>query len=373
VIPLPVLAAGAASLLVSLAISVSLTPFIRRWAFQRDFVDRPLVAGHKLHKKPIAFGGGIGIMIAIFIPMAGVLLASVVLHHTPPERLGVLTEWAPQWPYWIGGAIEKAPSALAIIAGALIMHLVGIVDDHRPLSPAVKLAVQVTVALVLTAGFGIRAATVLPAPVSIALTTLWIVALTNAFNFMDNMDGLSAGVAALAAVVLAVSAFLVGQVFIPCLLLLIAGAMLGFLVYNFPPASIFMGDAGSLVVGYLLAVCTVLTTFYDPEQGRRPFGVLVPLLVFAVPLYDMASVIIHRLRSGSSIFRSDRRHFSHRLVNLGLSPTHAVLTIYLATAATALPAILLPVLSWPAAVLVVGQCICVVAIIAILESRGGTV
>ncbi|MEP0842476.1 MAG: undecaprenyl/decaprenyl-phosphate alpha-N-acetylglucosaminyl 1-phosphate transferase, partial [Phycisphaerae bacterium] len=160
-----------------------------------------------------------------------------------------------------------------------------------------------------------------------------------------------------------------GQVFVPCLLLLIAGAALGFLIYNFPPASIFMGDAGSLVLGYLLAVGTVLTTFKDPHQQVRPFGVLVPLLVFAVPLYDQVSVIVRRVRAGVSIFRGDRRHFSHRLVKLGMRPTSAVLTIYLATLATGLPAVLVPGLEWPEALLVLGQCAAVVAIIAILEAR----
>src|SRR6185436_12449331 len=119
----------------------------------------------------------------------------------------------------------------------------------------------------------------------------WIIALTNAFNFIDNMDGLAAGVAFLTSLVLAISALMAGQVFVPCTLLLVAGAVLGFLIYNFSPASIFMGDAGSLVIGYLLAVCTILITYYDPEQQRRPFGVFVPLLVFAIPLYDMASVM----------------------------------------------------------------------------------
>ncbi|NLX14680.1 MAG: undecaprenyl/decaprenyl-phosphate alpha-N-acetylglucosaminyl 1-phosphate transferase, partial [Phycisphaerales bacterium] len=201
------------------------------------------------------------------------------------------------------------------------------------------------------------------------LTTLWIVALTNAFNFMDNMDGLSAGAAALTSLVLALCAFLAGQIFVPCLLLLIAGAVVGFLVYNFPPASIFMGDAGSLVIGYFLAVCAVLTTYYDPRQQLTPFGILVPMLVFAIPLYDMISVVIQRYRIGYSIFSSDCRHFSHRLVKLGLSKRSALLTIYLATLATALSAILLPLSNWLMAVLIFGQCLCVILIIAILEFR----
>jgi UDP-GlcNAc:undecaprenyl-phosphate GlcNAc-1-phosphate transferase len=340
---------------------------------KRDFVDRPMGAGsHKQHKQPVAFGGGIAITIAVLLPIALTLLLAIVLQRTGPESLTSLSGALPVLPYWLGGVVAKAPQALAVIAGALVMHLLGIIDDHRPLSPMLKLAVQAAVALLITGGFGIRVVTVLGPVASVLLTSLWIVALTNAFNFMDNMDGLAAGVASLASMMLALSAFMAGQLFVPCALLLLAGACMGFLVYNFPPASIFMGDAGSLVVGYLLAICTVLTTFYDPGQQRQPFGVLVPLLVFAVPLYDMCSVIVHRLRQRVSIFRSDRRHFSHRLVKLGLSPTLAVLTIYLATCATGLPAIILPTLTWTRAILVFAQCICVVAIIAILESRDGT-
>jgi UDP-GlcNAc:undecaprenyl-phosphate GlcNAc-1-phosphate transferase len=353
----------------SLVISAVLTPVVRRWALKRDFVDHPGAGAHKQHRRPVPFGGGIAITIAVLLPMVGMLVAALVLGRVRPEDLPWLTDHLPVWPYWVGGIIRKAPEALAIIAGALVMHLMGIIDDHHPLPPLFKLVVQVAVALMVTAGAGIRSAELLGTPAAIALTTLWIVALTNAFNFMDNMDGLSGGVAALTAAILAVSALRAGQMFVPCVLLLLAGAALGFLIYNFPPASVFMGDAGSLVIGFLLAVCTVLTTFKDPVQQARPFGVLVPLLVFAVPLYDQASVIVRRLRLGVSIFRSDRRHFSHRLVKLGLSPTAAVLTIYLATLATALPAVLVPILTWVEAILIFTQCACVVAIIAILEYR----
>jgi UDP-GlcNAc:undecaprenyl-phosphate GlcNAc-1-phosphate transferase len=201
----------------------------------------------------------------------------------------------------------------------------------------------------------------------VLITTFWIVGLTNAFNFMDNMDGLTAGVSVITACVLAVSSMVAGQVFVPCLLLMVAGASFGFLIFNRPPASIFMGDSGSLVLGYMLAVSTVLITFYDPRLDRTPFGVLVPVVVFAIPLYDMCTVLFDRIRRGVSIFRSDRRHFSHRLVERGLSPSLAVLTIYLACLATALPAIVLPFHGWLVASVIFLQCLCVVSIIAILE------
>jgi len=151
----------------------------------------------------------------------------------------------------------------------------------------------------------------------------------------------------------------------------LSGALCGFLLFNFHPARIFMGDAGSLVVGYTLGVLTVLTTYYDPAQGLTPLGVVVPLVVLAVPLYDMISVVIHRVRLGLSPLRGDRRHFSHRLVAKGMSTRGAVLTIYLATAATGLSAVVLPRVDWPSAALLLGQCLCVVVMIAVLEHMPG--
>jgi len=372
VIPVPVLVAAVGSLLVALVISAVLTPICRALALRRDFVDRPKGEVHKEHERVTAFGGGIAITGGILVPMGLFLLVAWLLHDQPEERFALLDKYAPLWQAWLGGVVRKAPEGLAVILGAVVLHVLGLVDDKRPLSAGVKFTVQFAVAFGLAAGVGVRAGEALGTVPAVVLTTLWIVVITNAFNFMDNMDGLSAGVAALIAIVLAVSSMLVGQVFVPCLLMLVAGGAAGFLIYNFPPARIFMGDAGSLVLGYMLAVCSVLTTFYSPDIGRTPFGVLVPVVAFAIPLYDMGSVIVHRLRLGVSIFRADRRHFSHRLVRRGLRPTAAVLTIYLATLATALPAVLLPLHGWPVALLILAQCLAVVAIIAILEATNGS-
>lgn len=364
-----VLVAAGVCLAGALAISLVLTPLVRRWSLERGFVDRPGSVGHKHHMRPIALGGGIAITLAILLPMVAGLIAAHTLLRLSPEQTAWLNDIVPNWGAWAGGVNAKIPQALAIIAGALVMHLVGIFDDHRPLSPAIKFVVQFGVAFALSAGFGIRAGEALGPTFSTVLTTVWIVTLINALNFMDNMDGLAAGVAAITALLLAIAGLMAGQIFVPCLTLMVAGAAIGFFVYNAPPASIFMGDAGSLVIGYFLAVCAVLTTFYDPDRWQRQPGVLVPLVVFAIPLYDTASVIVRRLMLGISPFRGDRRHFSHRLMALGKSTRMALATICLATMATGLPAILLPSCSWPAAILIFAQCICVVTIIAILESR----
>ena len=313
----------------------------------------------------MALGGGIAIFLSVCGPiLVGTALLAAVARDPAPE-------WLPEFVRnHLGGIASKLPTVLAIMAGAIVLHVVGLIDDRRALGPWVKLVIQIAVALFIAGPVGIRAVEALPAPMSVIITMFWIVLITNAFNFLDNMDGLSGGVAALAAIIFAVAAMRTGQVFVPVMAWVLAGGILGFLVFNFSPASIFMGDAGSLVIGYLLSVLTVLVTFYDPRQDLTPFGVLVPLVVLAVPLYDVVSVVIHRFRLGISPFRGDRRHFSHRLVRRGMSPRAAVLTIYLATAATGLPAIILPTLEWFGAVLLLSQCLCVVTIIAILEHVG---
>ena len=178
------------------------------------------------------------------------------------------------------------------------------------------------------------------------ISVLWIVGLVNSFNMLDNMDGLSAGVAAIAAAVLAVVMFLSPrpdnhqpQLFVSGLLLVILGSLLGFLWHNRPPARLFMGDAGSYLVGYLLAMVTLTATFAGGGAPRH--ATLVPLCVLAVPIYDTLSVVLIRLRQGRSPFVGDTSHFSHRLTALGMTKTQAVLTIYLAAATCGLGGLLL--------------------------------
>jgi len=353
---------GLILLSVSGAFSLSLlaTMAIRRWAIARDFVDRP--AGHKGHESPVALGGGVAITLAIVAPIVLGTLAAKFLGSA------AFLVWLPDlYKTHSEGIASKLPIVLAIAAGAVVLHVVGLIDDRKALGPLPKLIVQIAVAFFIAGPVGIRAVEAFGTPVSVGVTVLWIVLITNAFNFLDNMDGLSAGVAMIAAAIFGVTSMMAGQVFVPVLAWVVVGSLLGFLVFNFSPASIFMGDAGSLVVGYMMAVLTILTTFYDPAQSTSPVGVIVPIVVLAVPLYDVTSVVIHRLRLGESPFRGDRRHFSHRLVRKGLTPRGAVLTIYLATAATGLPAILLPSVNWTGAVLILLQCLCVVVMIAILE------
>jgi UDP-GlcNAc:undecaprenyl-phosphate/decaprenyl-phosphate GlcNAc-1-phosphate transferase len=201
---------------------------------------------------------------------------------------------------------------------------------------------------------------------------LWITAITNAFNFLDNMDGLSAGVAAVCTAAFLVTAVLIGQWFVAASLALLLGALLGFLCFNFNPASIFMGDSGSLVIGLVLGVLTIRTTYLPPgrDWGAGWYSVFAPVVVLAVPLYDLVVVSTIRILRGKSPFVGDTNHFSHRLVARGMSKRTAVLCIYLVTAATAVAAIVLPhVQSTCAAVLIFVQTVLILGVVGILEQH----
>ncbi len=182
----------------------------------------------------------------------------------------------------------------------LIMHAMGLRDDRKALGPYTKLLVQLAVATAVVVLFNMRALTALGYWPSLILTVLWIVGITNAFNFLDNMDGLSAGVAAVCATAFLITAISIEQWFVAATLALLLGALLGFLVFNFPPAKIFMGDSGSLVIGFVLGVLTVRTTYLAPGEdfGRGWYAVFAPVIVLALPLYDLIVVSIIRLSRG---------------------------------------------------------------------------
>ena len=346
-------------LLAAMGLSMLLTAAVSRWSRRWGFLDVP--GGHKAHLAPVALGGGIAIVWS-FVLIVAAGLGMIFL----ADRLGPLA--------WLAvhkaGIVSKLPSLLMIVAAALFLHAVGLIDDVRPLPPWVKLIAQTLAAGLVIFGAHVRAAELLGPVPSIILTMLWLVGICNAVNLMDNADGLCAGVVAIGAAFVAISAMQVGQIFVPALAWVLAGAVLGFLVFNFPPARVFMGDAGSLPIGFLLAVSTVMTTYYNPALKTEPYGLAAPLFILAVPMYDTLTVLIHRYKAAAPLWQGDRRHFSHRLLRKGMSPAAMVLTIYLATATTSLSALLLPWVGWAAAALLFIQCVCVLCVVAILEGTG---
>ncbi len=270
----------------------------------------------------------------------------------------------------IAGLQSKAIPLLTLAAAATILHCLGLIDDRRGLGPYIKLLLQLAAALLLVTVGQIRFDFFIANEyISATLSVLWIVVIINAFNFLDNMDGLSAGVAVIVAGIIMGAAWSNGQVFISSFLALVIGALLGFLVFNFVPAKIFMGDAGSLLVGLFIAVGSIKTTYYHADGGGAWYAALMPLIALAVPLYDFTSVVIIRILQGKSPLIGDKQHFSHRLVKRGMSQRQAVLTIYLATACTGLGATILHQVSVGGMIMIFIQTILILLIIAILEQQ----
>ena len=358
-------------LALSFVLSASLTLAMIRIAPRLDFVDKP--GGRKIHANPKPLGGGVAIFWAFALPMVGALL---VLPHLPPPPDSPMAQTSPEKRYFGDlqrGVKQQTPMALTFLIAVLGLHVLGLIDDRKALGPYVKLVVQLLAAAAVVVPFQeMRVLTALGTGVSIILSILWIVAITNAFNFLDNMDGLSAGVAAVAATAFLITTLLIGQWFVAASLALLLGGLLGFLCFNFPPARIFMGDSGSLVIGFILGVLTVRTTFLAPDQdwGAGWYAVFAPVIVLAVPLYDLIVVSLIRLSRGKSPFVGDTNHFSHRLVARGMSRRTAVLCLYLLTAATSIAAILLPHVRTPfAAVLIFIQTLLVLGVVALLEQH----
>jgi UDP-GlcNAc:undecaprenyl-phosphate GlcNAc-1-phosphate transferase len=291
--------------------------------------------------------------------------------ESPPTAVPLPAFVAPH----LSGLWHQSGRLWVLLAGGTVLMLLGLADDRRGLDWRLRLAVQTAVAVALVC-LGWRLSLFLDVPwLTGALSVLWIVGLVNSFNMLDNMDGLSAGVAAIAAAMLAVVMLTTPrpdnnqpQLFVAGLLLVIVGSLLGFLWHNRPPARLFMGDAGSYLVGYLLAVATLTATFAGGHLPKH--AILAPLCVLAVPLYDTASVVWIRLRSGRSPFVGDKSHFSHRLVELGMTRPQAVLTIYLTTATCGLGALLLHQVDAAGAVVVLLLVACILLIVAILETVG---
>jgi UDP-GlcNAc:undecaprenyl-phosphate/decaprenyl-phosphate GlcNAc-1-phosphate transferase len=355
---------------VSFAISWLVTRWMKTFAVRIGFVDRP--GGRKIHDNPKPLAGGVGIFIGLALPIIGGLL---YISIAPPP--GFLKSLAPGWlidAYW-SGARQQASLGWEILVAGLLIHLLGLWDDRKALGPMFKLVVQLAITTVLVLAANLRVLTFLDGEIpggyaiSSILSILWIAAVTNAFNFLDNMDGLSAGVAAVCTTAFLVATLSIGQWFVAAGLALLLGATLGFLWHNFPPAKIFMGDGGSLLIGLLLGILTVRTTYLAPGERWENdwYAVFAPVIVLALPLYDLVVVSIIRLMRGKSPFVGDTNHFSHRLVARGMSRRTAVLCLYLVAAATSVAAILLPHVHGRFAVLIFLQTLLILGVVALLE------
>ena len=279
----------------ALGLSLGLTPLALRFARRREILDRP--GGHKSHDEAVPYLGGLAIAGAFALV---VLAAAAYLR--PPSGL---------------------PELAIILASALGLALVGFVDDLRGLGVAVRLAAQAGAGAVLW-GIGSGVQLFEGGVFNLLLTVVWVVGITNAFNLLDNMDGLSAGVAAIAALSLFIIAAVNGQILVGALALALAGCAVGFLKQNFHPATIYMGDAGSLFLGFLVAAIAIRLRFDAPTYQTF----LVPITALGVPILDTTLVTVTRLLHGRSPLSGGRDHVSHRLVFVGIPVPISVGLIY---------------------------------------------
>jgi len=334
----------------ALVLALILTPLIRRAALALNFVDKP--GERKIHSREIAYGGGIAVLLALVLTLGGAWFA------------------AHRWPLFPPDADAPEYDTLVyVVIGAFGVLALGLIDDKYRLSARVKLLVQLVIAAGTVAG-GVRITAFIGDNwIMKCVTAIWITLITNSFNLLDNMDGLCSGTVAISSAMLALVASESGQWTDTVTLTALSGASAGFFWYNKSPASIFLGDAGSLLCGYLMACFAVLVTYYR-ESGPSHLAIGVPLLVLAIPLYDTGSVILIRLTEGRPVMKGDTSHFSHRLVDLGMTRAQAVGTIHLACLAIGLSATVLGKLSEATGSLVIVQALMVLTIIALLERAG---
>src|SRR5258707_3566707 len=285
--PLNLLAVAA-----SLIFALVLTPVVRAIARRFGVVAKPKT--DRWHKKPTAMLGGVAIWLSVVITYL------LFVPHTP-----------------YGWVIIKASSFL---------FLVGLVDDLIHTKPYQKLIGQV-LGSAFVVYYGLSLPWTQSLPINMALAIFWLIGITNAINLLDNMDGLASGIAIIAAGFLALSFLTTGQLPEALMLLVFAGALLGFLVYNSNPASIFMGDCGSLFVGFFLASSALVNVTGGRSRSFLPV-LAVPILVLFIPIFDTTLVTVLRKLSGRAATQGGRDHTSHRLVALGMSERHAVWMLY---------------------------------------------
>jgi len=297
-------------LLISFIITLLITPFLRRMALSLGACDRP--SPRRINKKPVPNLGGVALYFGILVGILATLPLSAPIQ--------------------------------GLLLGCTIIVIVGVVDDLRGLSPGVKFMGQLLAAIsLLPFGVEIQFVTnpwggmIFLGAWGIPLTLLWVVGITNTVNFIDGLDGLAAGIALIASVTLAVVAMQEGQSGAAVLSLIIAGSVAAFLIFNFHPAKIFMGDTGAMLLGFILATTSIVGAL----KSATAMTVLVPIMALGVPITDTLLAILRRKKNGHPIALADKDHIHHRLLRVGFSHRGAVLISYGTTAFLGIMAILI--------------------------------
>jgi UDP-GlcNAc:undecaprenyl-phosphate/decaprenyl-phosphate GlcNAc-1-phosphate transferase len=296
-----------------------LTPVMRKIALAQGVLDRPNTA-HKSHKNPVPYLGGVAIIIGVVIVSYIALISDKFTWNN----------------FWL---------ATSVLGPAIVMGLVGLWDDLKSLSPLPRFIGQsiagVVVAIILILNDNIGNPTGITA-LDAAITVLWIVGICNSINFFDNLDGGAAGTLAITAISLTYLAITGDQYFIAALSIVVAGSTLGFLIWNRAPARIYMGDAGALFLGLLVATLTIR---FKPSTDSAISSFALPVLLLAIPIMDTTVAVLSRLRRKVSPFQGGKDHLSHRLVRAGLSRKLSAITLWGLTGLFSLFAVLIPQLN----------------------------
>ena len=301
----------------AIGLSLLLVPAVREYARNREIIDTP--GGHKSHRAPVPYLGGVAMVAAFSVAM----VIGVVVRRSAQFDDGQIS-------ITFGNLITQGDGLvreLAVVLGlALVFAAMGLIDDLRGLSPVFRFVVGLGLATVLVA-YGVVLQSPLPDWLDMVISVVWILGMTNAFNLLDNIDGLAAGTAAVAAGAFFVIAIFNDQQYSALLAIGLAGAMLGFLRSNFAPATIYMGDAGSLFIGFMMAYLGLKMRTNVAEIPQ----LFAPVLVLGIAVLDTTVVVVSRLRRGLSPFTGGQDHLSHRFLRLGLSVRRSVTVLLVAT------------------------------------------
>ena len=339
-----------ATLLVGLLASLGLTRLMMWLAPRLSFLDRPGSEAHKQQTRVVPYGGGPAMAVAL---VPAFIVGWLVLHARPVLMDGV----ADHGPLWV------------VAVGAVVLLVLGAVDDRLALRARPKLLVQAVVCAA-TVWFGDLAIDSLRATPVLAygLAWAWLVVVSNAYNLLDHADGMAAGCGVVSCAVLLSGSLLGGDATLALLWFALIAVLVGYLWWNRPPARIYMGDAGSLPLGFLIGVGTLSVTFWPQAEGGSVLALATPLLITAIPIFDTTVVVVKRLRRGKPIMQGDRNHISHRLGRLGLTPLTTLITVVALHTALAVGALVLRSGSQVVGALVLLQCAAVLLAVVLLET-----
>lgn len=302
----------------------------------------------RVHTTPIPLLGGISIFLSIGFTVA----ISLIIFF-------LFEKYLTNFPVSSESVKTTLFNLTFIITGGLIILIVGLLDDLKKISFEFKFIMELIVVLTVVIS-GTRLDIIKPSFLSYLITIIWILGITNSFNLLDNMDGITAGLSSISGLLFFILSITQGQFLTAMLILVFVGACLGFLKFNFSPASIFMGDCGSLFIGYFLGTLAVTSSYYNPNC-KTFFPIFAPLLVLSIPLLDTSLVTLTRIKNKKPIYIGDANHITHRLNRLGLSHRQVAIFIYLVSFSIGIGSLFLLYLNFFYASLVLLQSLIILA------------